>query len=164
MFCADILLFQRTNVCHHDKLQEVPFIRLDLTVSLHREHCPFCRVAAERVVDESALTLTIRDTFPVSPGHTLVIPKRHFAGLFEATADEIAEIWQALRLAAGDLSANHGPDGFNVGVNVGVAAGQTVMHLHVHLIPRYESDQVDPRGGIRRIFPELADYWSTKER
>ena len=113
---------------------------------------------------ESPLTLTIEDAFPVSPSHTLVVPKRHFAGLFEATADEIAEIWQALRLAADELSAKHGPDGFNVGVNVGAAAGQTVMHLHVHLIPRYTGDQPDPRGGIRRIFPELADYWSPKER
>lgn len=128
------------------------------------EDCPFCHVAAERVVAESALTLTIRDAFPVSPGHTLVIPKRHFAGLFEATADEIAEIWQALRLAADDLSAKHHPDGFNVGVNVGAAAGQTVMHLHVHLIPRYSGHQPEPRGGIRRIFPELADYWSARER
>ena len=133
-------------------------------MSLHREDCPFCRIAAERVVAESALTLTIRDAFPVSPGHTLVIPKRHFAGLFEATAEEVAEIWQALRLAVDELSAKRGPDGFNVGVNVGAAAGQTVMHLHVHLIPRFSGDQPDPRGGIRRIFPELADYWSPKER
>jgi diadenosine tetraphosphate (Ap4A) HIT family hydrolase len=133
-------------------------------VSSNPEDCPFCQVAAERAVAESALTLTMRDAFPVSPGHTLVIPKRHFAGLFEATADEIAEIWQALRLAADDLSAKYGPDGLNVGVNVGAAAGQTVMHLHVHLIPRYSGDQPDPRGGIRRIFPELADYWSPNER
>jgi diadenosine tetraphosphate (Ap4A) HIT family hydrolase len=133
-------------------------------VSSNPEDCPFCQVAAERAVAESALTLTMRDAFPVSPGHTLVIPKRHFAGLFEATADEIAEIWQALRLAAADLSAKYGPDGLNVGVNVGAAAGQTVMHLHVHLIPRYSGDQPDPRGGIRRIFPELADYWSPNER
>ena len=131
---------------------------------MHPEDCPFCQIAAECVEAESALTLTIRDTFPVSPGHTLIVPKRHFADLFDATPDEIAEIWLALRNAADDLVARHHPDGFNLGVNIGAAAGQTVMHLYVHLIPRYAGDQPDPRGGIRRIFPELADYWSPKDR
>jgi diadenosine tetraphosphate (Ap4A) HIT family hydrolase len=131
---------------------------------LHQKDCPFCEVAAERVVAESALTLTIRDTFPVSPGHTPIVPKRHFADLFDATADEIAEIWEALRHAADDLVTRHHPNGFNVGVNIGAAAGQTVMHLHVHLIPRYARVQPDPRGGIRRIIADLADYWSPQGR
>ena len=125
------------------------------------QDCPFCDVQPERVVAETALTLTIRDRFPVSPGHSLVIPRRHFDDLFDASEGEIAEIWQALRLAAADLTRGHAPDGFNVGVNVG-AAGQTVMHLHWHLIPRYRGDQPDPRGGIRRIFPALADYWTAR--
>jgi diadenosine tetraphosphate (Ap4A) HIT family hydrolase len=122
--------------------------------------CPFCRIPPDRIAAETPLTLTVRDAFPVSPGHTLIIPKRHVADLFQATGDEIAEIWAALREAADRLKAEGQADGFNVGVNVGAAAGQTVMHLHVHLIPRYTGDQADPRGGIRRIFPELADYWS----
>ena len=125
--------------------------------------CPFCPPDPERVVAQSPLTLTIRDGFPVSPGHTLIIPRRHFAGFFDATPEEIAEIWQALRQVADDLTREHQPDGFNVGVNVGEAAGQTVMHLHIHLIPRYAGDQPDPRGGIRRIFPELADYWTPRQ-
>lgn len=133
-------------------------------MSSHPEDCPFCQVAAARVVAESPLTLTLRDAFPVSPGHTLVVPKRHFADLFDATPDEITEIWQALREAAEELAAQHHPSGFNLGVNVGEAAGQTIMHLHVHLIPRYNGDQPDPRGGIRRIFPDLADYWSPQDR
>jgi len=74
----------------------------------------------------------------------------------------MAEIWQALRQAVDDLTREHQPGRFNVGVNVGEAAGQTVMHLHVHLIPRYAGDQPDPRGGIRLIFRELADYWSPR--
>jgi len=126
------------------------------------QDCPFCDVQPERVVAETALTLTIRDGFPVSPGHTLVIPRRHFADLFDASEAEIAEIWQALRLAATELTREYALDGFNVGVNVGGAAGQTVMHLHWHLIPRYRGDQPDPRGGIRRIFPARADYWSRR--
>jgi len=124
--------------------------------------CPFCPPNPEQVIAQSPLTFTIRDGFPVSPGHTLIIPRRHYAGLFDATPEEITEIWQALRQAADDLTREHQPDGFNVGVNVGEAAGQTVMHLHVHLIPRYAGDQPDPRGGIRRIFPERADYWSPR--
>jgi diadenosine tetraphosphate (Ap4A) HIT family hydrolase len=131
---------------------------------MHRADCPFCQPAPERVVAETSLTITLRDGFPVSPGHTLVVPKRHFPDLFEADPEEVAQIWQALRQAAQELIAERKPDGFNVGVNVGRAAGQTVMHLHVHLIPRYTGDQTDPRGGVRRIFPDLADYWSRQDR
>jgi diadenosine tetraphosphate (Ap4A) HIT family hydrolase len=126
--------------------------------------CPFCPPNPDRIVAQSPLTLTLRDAFPVSPGHTLIIPRRHFPTLFEAAPEEIAEIWQALRQAADDLTWEHQPDGFNVGVNAGQAAGQTVMHLHVHLIPRYAGDQPGARGGIRRIFPELADYWTPRQR
>lgn len=126
------------------------------------DDCPFCGIESARIAAETDLTLTIRDGFPISPGHTLVIPKRHFADCFEATDAEAADMWQALRFAAGELRRKYGPDGFNVGVNVGAAAGQTVMHLHWHLIPRYRGDQPDPRGGIRRIFPDLADYWTAR--
>ena len=124
---------------------------------MQTEACPFCSISTGRILAETALTLTIRDRFPVSPDHTLIVPKRHFADLFEATSDEIREIWQALAQVAGQIRP---ADGFNIGVNVGAAAGQTVMHLHIHLIPRYAGDQPDPRGGIRRIFPEQADYWN----
>lgn len=126
--------------------------------------CPFCSIDKGRIAAETALTMTIRDAFPVSPGHTLIIPKRHFADYFEATLAESLEIAQALRLAAEALVAELKPDGFNIGINVGAAAGQTVMHLHAHLIPRYRGDQSDARGGVRWIFPERADYWSRKER
>ena len=126
--------------------------------------CPFCDVEPGRIVAQTPLTLTLRDAFPVSPGHTLIVPKRHVADLFDATDAEAAEVWQAMRNAAAELTKRYHPDGFNVGVNVGSAAGQTVMHLHLHLIPRYAGDHADPRGGIRRIFPELADYWSHRPR
>lgn len=128
------------------------------------DNCPFCRIEPARIFAETEMTLTIRDGFPVSPGHTLIIPKRHFADFFEATDAEAAEIWKALRAAATALTRDRSPDGFNVGVNVGAAAGQTVMHLHVDLIPRYRGDQPDPRGGIRHIFPDLADYWTPRPK
>ena len=122
--------------------------------------CPFCPPPSDRVVASNDLAVAIRDGYPVSPGHTLVIPKRHVASLAEVTKDEAAALWSLLAEARAQLDAELKPDGYNVGVNDGRAAGQTVMHLHVHLIPRFEGDRADPRGGVRWVIPEKADYWS----
>lgn len=122
--------------------------------------CPFCPPPSDRVVASNDLAVAIRDGYPVSPGHTLVIPKRHVASLVEVTKDEAAALWSLIAEARAQLDAELKPDGYNVGVNDGRAAGQTVMHLHVHLIPRYEGDRTDPRGGVRWVIPEKADYWS----
>lgn len=103
--------------------------------------------------------LSIRDTLPVSPGHTLIVPKRHIASIFEATNDEVAALWDALKLVRTQLLKEFSPDGFNIGINDGLAAGQTILHLHIHIIPRYRGDMPDPRGGIRWIFPDKAVYW-----
>jgi diadenosine tetraphosphate (Ap4A) HIT family hydrolase len=124
--------------------------------------CPFCSPDRARVLDDTELTVTIRDGFPVSPGHTLVILKRHAASLFDMTVDEWAAVSVALVRAKARVDAEHHPDGYNVGVNVGEAAGQTVQHLHVHLIPRYSGDLPDPRGGVRWVLPAHAAYWSSK--
>lgn len=102
----------------------------------------------------------IRDAFPVSPGHTLLLPRRHVGSLFDLTVVEWVELGQLLARVRTALQAEFRPDGFNVGVNEGAAAGQTVPHLHVHLIPRYRGDRPDPRGGIRWIFPDKVRYWS----
>jgi diadenosine tetraphosphate (Ap4A) HIT family hydrolase len=110
-------------------------------------------------VDQNSLTFTIRDTLPVSPGHTLIIPKRHIASFFEATKDEEAALLDALRQAKAGLDKELSPDCFNIGINDGLAAGQTILHLHIHVIPRYKGDMPDPRGGIRWIFPDKAAYW-----
>ena len=106
--------------------------------------------------------MVIRDGFPVSEGHTLIIPKRHIASIFEATIEEQVDIFTTLKKAKKQLEKTLNPDGYNIGINDGISAGQTVMHLHIHLIPRYAGDQNDPRGGIRWIFPEKADYWSKR--
>jgi len=121
--------------------------------------CPFCTIAPEKIVDQNTHTRTIRDTLPVSPGHTLILPKRHIASIFEATKDEVAALWDALQRARTQLLKEFSPDGFNIGINDGLAAGQTILHLHIHLIPRYKGDMPDPRGGIRWIFPDKAVYW-----
>ncbi len=121
--------------------------------------CPFCPLPTDRIISESDYTITIRDGFPVSEGHTLIIPKRHVQSFFELHAIEKAAVLQALDEAKEALDKEFSPDGYNIGINDGEAAGQTVMHLHVHLIPRYEGDTEDPRGGVRHVFPEKAKYW-----
>lgn len=122
--------------------------------------CPFCPPLAESVVLRTEFAVAIRDLYPVSPGHTLVIPKRHVASLADVTAKEAKALWALLGQVRCRLDAALNPDGCNVGVNDGRAAGQTVMHLHVHLIPRFAGDRPDPRGGVRWIFPDKTDYWS----
>jgi len=121
--------------------------------------CPFCRLPADRITAQDPHCLTIRDGYPVSPGHTLIIPKRHVASFFETTAEEREAILKALDQAKRALDAEFAPAAYNIGINDGPAAGQTVGHLHIHLIPRYEGDQADPRGGIRWIIPDKARYW-----
>ena len=91
-----------------------------------------------------------------------MIPQRHVASFFETTAQERSELFSLLDWCRGELKARHRPAGFNIGINDGEAAGQTVMHLHIHLIPRYAGDKPDPRGGVRWIFPDKADYWSRR--
>ena len=131
-----------------------------MTMAGTMSECRFCLLAQQRITDEDELSVTMRDRHPVSLGHTLVIPRRHFASFFEATAEEQAALWRALHRAKTNLDAKHSPDGYNIGVNDGAAAGQTVMHLHIHLIPRYLDDKDDPRGGVRWIFPQKAKYWT----
>ena len=121
--------------------------------------CPFCTITPEKIVAQNAHTFTVRDTLPLSPGHTLIVPKRHIAGIFDAEPDEVAALWEAVQQARAQLLKEYSPDGFNIGINDGLAAGQTILHLHIHIIPRYKGDMPDPRGGIRWIFPDKAVYW-----
>jgi diadenosine tetraphosphate (Ap4A) HIT family hydrolase len=125
--------------------------------------CPFCNLNNSRITLSNAHAIAINDGFPISPGHCLIIPKRHIASFFEANKDEQAALLNLLAEMQEILVKERNPDGFNIGINVGEAAGQTVMHLHIHLIPRYAGDQPDPRGGVRWIFPEKADYWSNRK-
>jgi diadenosine tetraphosphate (Ap4A) HIT family hydrolase len=122
--------------------------------------CPFCTLPADRILLADDHALVIRDGFPVSPGHTLVIPRRHVSSFFETTADERAALLRLLDEAKAALDREFSPAGYNIGINDGPAAGQTVPHLHIHLIPRYAGDREDPRGGVRWVMPEKADYWS----
>jgi ATP adenylyltransferase len=125
-----------------------------------RESCPFCELEdSERVFFYDNLIRVFWDGFPVSPGHALVVPRRHVVGWFDATPEERAALVHGLDIARAAILERYAPDGFNIGVNVGEAAGQTVFHVHVHLIPRYRGDVPDPRGGVRCVIPAKARYW-----
>ena len=107
------------------------------------------------------LGMVFRDGYPITPGHTLIIPKRHIGTFFELQKDEHDALMKLMDVAKQDLDTEFQPDGYNIGINDGAAAGQTVPHLHIHLIPRYQGDQDDPRGGVRWVIPEKAKYWSS---
>jgi diadenosine tetraphosphate (Ap4A) HIT family hydrolase len=110
------------------------------------------------VTRQNALAYCARDSFPVSPGHSLVMPFRHCSGFFELTPEEVAACMALVFAERTALDGEFKPDGYNVGVNVGAAGGQSVLHVHIHLIPRYRGDHPDPRGGIRQVLPEKAHY------
>jgi diadenosine tetraphosphate (Ap4A) HIT family hydrolase len=128
------------------------------------EPCPFCHLEAGRVFLDTGLVLGFWDLFPVSPGHALLVPRRHVPSWFEATPAEqqaLAGAIGAARAAIEERARTRGdalPDGYNVGFNAGEAAGQTVFHAHVHVIPRYQGDNPSPRGGIRAVLPGKAAY------
>ncbi|EDM80482.1 helicase, DEAD/DEAH family protein [Plesiocystis pacifica SIR-1] len=119
--------------------------------------CVFCHNTRERVFD-SARVYAIADAFPVSPGHTLVISKRHVPSYFELDEAEQREMWAAVATVQRELSRRLLPGGFNVGFNVGAVAGQTIMHAHIHVIPRFHGDMEDPRGGVRGVIPGKQKY------
>ena len=120
--------------------------------------CTFCDLEGRELVWTSDLVVAFRDAYEVSPGHSLVVPRRHVATYFEANPDEQSEVWRAVQEVKAELDRTMRPDGYNVGFNAGEAAGQTVMHLHVHVIPRYRGDMDDPRGGVRYVIPSKGNY------
>jgi len=121
--------------------------------------CPFCAPGPERVIFRDALVTALWDLYPLNPGHALIVPNRHVAGWAEASADERAALMAAVDRVRAGITARFRADGFNVGFNDGAAAGQTVFHLHVHVIPRISGDMEDPRGGVRYVVPGRARYW-----
>jgi diadenosine tetraphosphate (Ap4A) HIT family hydrolase len=122
--------------------------------------CPFCPPVASSPVGENGTCVAFRDAFPVSPGHTLIVPRRHVASFFALDAAEQADLLALLNAVVAELDGEFAPDGYNIGLNEGEAAGQTVKHIHLHVIPRRTGDAADPRGGIRWVLPRKADYWT----
>ena len=120
---------------------------------------PFYPVPQDWVILETDAAVAFYDGFPIAEGHALVVPRFPVLSLFELDSDMQAAVWETVRLTREILEEKYQPDGFNIGVNDGKTAGQTVPHAHVHIIPRYHGDVPDPRGGIRWIMPEKAKYW-----
>jgi diadenosine tetraphosphate (Ap4A) HIT family hydrolase len=123
---------------------------------IEARECPFCKVG--RPILESELAYAIYDLSPVTPGHMLLIPRRHIPDWFETTSEERHALLDLAQRARDLLWRERQPDGFNLGVNVGEAAGQTVGHVHLHLIPRYRGDVANPRGGVRGVIPTRQNY------
>lgn len=120
--------------------------------------CPFCEISEHGLVHTGRLVIAIWDRYPVSPGHALIIPRRHCETWFDATPEEQTELLTAVDVVRQIILQRHKPDGFNLGINVGETAGQTVPHLHLHVIPRYKGDVEDPAGGVRHVIPSKANY------
>ncbi len=119
--------------------------------------CLFCK-DPRGVSLERELAYSASDTYAVSPGHTLVIPKRHVASFFDLTQDEVAACMDLIHEEKKRIDAEFNPDGYNIGVNVGPAAGQSILHVHIHIIPRYKGDVENPQGGVRHVIPRNAHY------
>ena len=121
--------------------------------------CRFCNLSSTDIVIANELAVVSRDSYPVSPGHTLVIPKRHVGSFFDTTTEERLALLELIDKAKLGLDREFHPAAYNLGLNDGPAAGQSIPHVHFHLIPRYEGDRTDARGGVRWVLPEKAKYW-----
>ena len=127
------------------------------------DNCFFCRMlkndTKKEILAQNELAVIIRDTKPVSDGHSLIIPRRHVSSFFDTSPEERIALMDLLDLTKEDLDRKFSPDDYNVGINDGPLAGQSIPHLHIHLIPRYRGDKDDPRGGVRWIISDKAKYW-----
>tara|TARA_B100001989_G_C24224113_1_gene309333 strand:- start:140 stop:514 length:375 start_codon:yes stop_codon:yes gene_type:complete len=121
--------------------------------------CIFCNLENSRIENESELFISIKDLYPVTKGHTLIISKRHVASYFDLSADEKSDLISFLDFERDKiLKDDNSIDGFNVGINDGQYAGQTIMHFHMHLIPRRKGDVKEPTGGVRGVIPNKQKY------
>lgn len=122
-------------------------------------YCPFCKVESEReIIASSPLSVAFFDGFPVSPGHALIIPKRHVSSFFDLSQEERQDLLNLADSVKQIVEERYHPDGYNIRVNVGEAAGQSIFHVHMHLIPRYQGDVPNPRGGVRGVIPDKQNY------
>ena len=126
------------------------------------KRCFFCDIQenkSEIFIAENDEFFARFDKFPVSRGHAEIVPKKHLASFFELSPEQVLSLYSLIKEAKELITAKFKPDGFNIGINEGTAAGQSLMHLHVHLIPRYAGDVKNPSGGVRNVLPGRGDYW-----
>ena len=119
--------------------------------------CLFC-TDPQGVSLNKKLVYSARDTYAVSAGHSLIIPKRHVANFFDLTPEEVTASMELINEERKLLDEEFNPDGYNIGVNIGLAAGQSIHHVHIHLIPRYKGDVENPQGGVRHVIPRKGHY------
>ena len=126
------------------------------------DNCPFCKIERlinkDRIVYQDDTWIAIYDNYPVSEGHVLLIPKRHVETFFNLNMVEFGSLGVTIGIIKMILDKKFHPDGYNIGANSGEVAGQTVMHCHIHIIPRYKGDMENPRGGVRGVIPEKQKY------
>ena len=119
--------------------------------------CLFC-TDAKGVSLQNDLAYSARDSFAVSPGHTVIVPRRHVAEFFDLTPEEVTACMELINKEKMLIDKEFAPDGYNIGVNIGPAAGQSIFHVHIHIIPRYKGDVENPQGGVRHVIPKKAHY------
>lgn len=120
--------------------------------------CPFCEPEDERVIFKNRFSFALLDIYPVTRGHTLIIPKRHVLKLEDLKEEEILDIFDSFRVVKLGIEKVLKPDGFNFGLNLGEASGQSIEHIHFHLVPRYFNDTKFPDGGIRKVTMDFLDF------
>lgn len=125
---------------------------------MNNPDCRFCRPRNDSIVLANEHGYLSYDSYPVNKGHMLIMPHRHFDCYFDCTPAERESLWLLVEEGKRLLDNEHQPDGYNVGINIGPAAGQSIMHLHIHLIPRYRGDMENPKGGVRGVIPEKQKY------
>lgn len=132
---------------------------MDTNVPVQEEECRFCLTkSSRRIMIEGKYGFAAWDRHPASEGHFLVIPYRHFASYFDINDEEREELWSLVAQGREMCDEKYRPDGYNIGINVGAAAGQSIHHLHIHVIPRYKGDVEDPKGGVRGVIPHNKLY------
>lgn len=155
--CQVTLPFE--TVYKNENCEIYEYQNLDFESIIEKENCPFCNMNSDRnIIIENETEFAIYDKFPVNEGHTLIIPKRHVSNYFDLTIEEQNTCFQLVNKVKVKISEKFNPDGYNIGINVGEKAGQTVNHVHIHLIPRYNDDVENPRGGVRGVIPSKKDY------
>lgn len=122
--------------------------------------CIFCDISkqTDNIIHENEYVFSIYDQYPVTLGHCLIITKRHVVEYFDLSIEEKKAIDQEIMYLKRYLDGKYKPDGYNIGINNGIAAGQTIFHLHTHVIPRYKGDMIDPKGGVRGVIPNKQKY------
>jgi diadenosine tetraphosphate (Ap4A) HIT family hydrolase len=121
--------------------------------------CVLCQIAPERVILETRVARAVLDAYPISEGHTLVVPRLHIGSIYELSSEDQRATWEHVARVRDLLVERYGVESFNIGLNDGTAAGQTISHAHIHVIPRRTGDTPDPRGGVRWVIADKAAYW-----